>query len=231
MGGTRSTGIRAREGRRAGVRRTGHRMSLSHQDVVQGRGIGAEGMVRREVGGDARSASGASRAGAMPKVRPGRAGPGRCQKCVRGERGQTWMCGVGPGRAVLHIRAGPAGGGLAESCGNAPALNAVEALPCAERSPLHMGASPLRTDILGQTAESCGKPAIESRGCPSPMCNTPAAGPRGPRLARQRPRRPGIRSRPIPAPELAHLAITASLRHFGVGGAGQEVKSTRQPSF
>ena len=218
MGGARSTGIRAREGRRAGVRRTGHRMSLSHQDVVQGRGIGAEGMVRREVGGDAKSASGASRAGAMPEVRPGRAGP---DLDVRG-------------------RAGP--GGVAHSSGTGwrriggimrkrPALNAVEALPCAERSPLHMGASPLRTDILGRTAESCGKPVIESRGCPSPMCNTPAAGPRGPRLARQRPRRPGIRSRPIPAPELAHLAITSSLRHFGVGGAGQEVKSTRQPSF
>ena len=206
MGGARSTGIRAREGRRAGVRRTGRRMSLSHQDAVQGRGIGAEGMVRREVGGDARSASGASGA------RLGCAGSGRAGRCCTFERDRLaadWR---------NHEE-------------NAPALNAVEALPCAERSPLHMGASPLRTDILGRTAESCGKPVIESRGCPSPMCNTPAAGPRGPRLARQRPRRPGIRSRPIPAPELAHLAITASLRHFGVGGAGQEVKSTRQPSF
>ena len=121
---------------------------------------------------------------AMPEVRPGRAGPGRCQKCVRGERGQTWMCGVGPGRAVLHIRAGPAGGGLAESCGNAPALNAVEALPCAERSPLHMGASPLRTDILGQTAESCGNPSSSLEGAPL-QCATP------PQPAREDPGSPG----------------------------------------
>ena len=193
MGGARSTGIRAREGRRAGVRRTGHRMSLSHQDVVQGRGIGAEGMVRREVGGDARSASGASGAGAMPEVRPGRAGPGRCQKCVRGERGQTWMCGVGPGRAVLHIRAGPAGGGLAESCGNALALNAVEILPCAEGPALHMGARALKTDILVRTPESRGKPRIDPRGGrPSPMCNTiarPGKNPIRPGGARHDPHR------------------------------------------
>ncbi len=64
-------------------------------------------MVRREVGGDARSASGAG--------------------------GARLGC-AGSGRAVLHIRPGPAGGG---------------------------------------SAESYGKPAIESRGRPSPMCNTP----------------------------------------------------------
>ena len=56
--------------------------------------------------------------------------------------------------AVLHIRPGPAGDGSAESCGNAPAFNAVEILPCAERAPLHMGARPLKTDVLGRTAES-----------------------------------------------------------------------------
>ena len=77
-------------------------------------------MVRREVGGDARSASGAG--------------------------GARLGC-AGSGRAVLHIRPGPAGGG---------------------------------------SAESYGKPAIESRGRPSPMCNIPAAGPRVSRPARHR---------------------------------------------
>mgnify|MGYP000984844690 CR=1 FL=1 len=82
-------------------------------------------------------------------------------------------CGVGAVGAVLHIRPGPAGGGSAESYGNAPALNAVEALPCAERAALHMGALRLETDILGRTAESCGKSPIGSRGRRPPMCNTP----------------------------------------------------------
>ena len=74
-------------------------------------------------------------------------------------------CGVlGPVGAVLHIRSGPANGGSLESCGNAPALNVVEILPCAERAPLHMGACPLKTNILERTPESCGKPGIDPCG-------------------------------------------------------------------
>ena len=49
------------------------------------------------------------------------------------------LCSIGAGRTVLHIRPGPALGRSARSCGNAPALNSVEILPCADGSPLHMG--------------------------------------------------------------------------------------------
>ena len=98
---------------------------------------------------------------ALSRVRSGITAPLRC----------------GAGRVVLHIRSGPAGGGLVESCGNAPALNAVEILPCAERAPLHMGARTLKTDVLGRTPESCGKPRIGSRGRRPPMCNAPAGRP------------------------------------------------------
>ena len=70
------------------------------------------------------------RSGAMPEVRPGRAGPGLD---VRGRVGRC--CTFDRGRLA---------------------------------------------------AESYGKPAIESRGRPSPMCNIPAAGPRVSRPARHR---------------------------------------------
>ena len=130
-------------------------------------------------------------------VRAGIARPGRVP---RGEdpgsteaRGTHGTCGIGvesPGgagagaagagcaerglvEAELHIRPGPVIGGSAESCGNAPAFNAGEILPCAERIPLHMGARPLKTGILVITLESCGKPGIGPRGRRSPMCNTP----------------------------------------------------------
>ena len=48
------------------------------------------------------------------------------------------MCGSGPVGAMLHIRSGPVASGSAESCGNAPAFNAAEILPCRERACLHM---------------------------------------------------------------------------------------------
>ena len=82
-------------------------------------------------------------------------------------------CAVpGPVGAVLHIRPAPAGGESAESCENTPAFNAGEILPCAERTLLHMGALPLKTDLLERTPESCGKTRIDPRRHPSPMCNT-----------------------------------------------------------
>ena len=69
---------------------------------------------------------------------------GGCGSAVSGRALPGSMCSIGAARAMLHIRPGPAGGGSAESCGNTPALNTVETLPCAERAPLHMGARPLK---------------------------------------------------------------------------------------
>ena len=99
------------------------------------------------------------------------------------------MCGIGPVGEALHIRPRPAGGGSAESCGNVPAFNTVEILPCAEGSALHMGDRPLKTDVLGRVAESCGKHGIRLRGRPFRMCSTPATGPRRPCAVREGPRR------------------------------------------
>ena len=99
---------------------------------------------------------------------------GGCGSAVSGRGRRARMCGIGAVEAVLHIRPGPAGDGSAESCGNSPALNAVEILPCAEGPSLHMGARPLKTDILARTPESRGKPTIDPRPPPLPMCNTPA---------------------------------------------------------
>ena len=99
------------------------------------------------------------------------------------------MCGIGPVGEALHIRPRPAGGGSAESCGNVPAFNTVEILPCAEGSALHMGDRPLKTDVLGRVAESCGKHGIRLRGRPFRMCSTPAIGPRRPCTVREGPRR------------------------------------------
>ena len=112
-------------------------------------------------------------------------------------RGRIRGVGTGPpgsdawsGRVetVLHIRPGPAGDGSAESCGNAPAFNTVETLPCAEQVLLHMGARPLETDVPGRTAESRGKPGIGPRGAPV-QCATPL------RPAREEPGRAHHRAR------------------------------------
>ena len=84
------------------------------------------------------------------------------------------MCGIGAAEAVLHIRPGPASDGSAESCGNVLAFNAGEILPCAEGVALHMGARPLRTDILVGVLESCGKPRTGPRESRSRMCSTAA---------------------------------------------------------
>ena len=109
---------------------------------------------------------------------------GSCSRCRAGR-----MCGIGPVGEALHIRPRPAGGGSAESCGNVPAFNTVEILPCAEGSALHMGDRLLKTDVLGRVAESCGKHGIRLRGRPFRMCSTPATGPRRPCTVREWPRR------------------------------------------
>lgn len=101
------------------------------------------------------------------------AGPTEVGLAVSGRCRWARMCGIGPVGVVLHIRPEPAGGGSAESCGNSPAFNAVEILPCAESPCLHMGARALEIDVPVRTAESCGKPGVGPRGSRPPMCNTP----------------------------------------------------------
>ena len=117
---------------------------------------------------------------------------GGCGSAVSGWGGRARMCSIGRAEAVLHIRPGPTGGGSAESCGNAPAFNAVEVLPCAEGPALHMGARALKTDILVRTPESRGKPRVGSRGSRPPMCSTTARAWRSP-----------SRQAPLPSDEAA----------------------------
>ena len=124
------------------------------------------------------------------RVLPGsgaRSGSATAVKKEDAGRGRARVCGIGAAWAVLHIRPGPAGGGSAESCGNAPALNAVEVLPCAEGSALHMGARPLETDVLVRTPESRGKARTGPRGRRPPMCSA------GARAGKNRDRRAGSR--------------------------------------
>ena len=103
----------------------------------------------------------------MWRVRVRGVGAGRCWARV---------CGIGGAGAVLHIRSGPAGGGLAESCGNASVFNAVEVLPCAEGAALHMGARPLKTGILEEPRNHAENPE-SVRGGAALQCATPPHGP------------------------------------------------------
>lgn len=116
---------------------------------------------------------------------------------VSGRRCRAQCAVRGTVGAALHIRPGPARGRSAESCGNTSVFNAIEILPCAERPPLHMGARPLKTAVLGRTAESCGEIRIGPRGRRAPMCNTPATGREEPGHAHRARRR---RRRGAPAP-------------------------------
>ena len=153
---------------------------------------------------------------------------GGCGSAVSGRGRRARMRGIGRAGAVLHIRPGPAGDGSAESRGNSPALNAVEILPCAERVPLHMGARPLKTNILGkprnhaENSESTrtgdplqcataphgpGRPV--RAGWPQRRRGTPATGPGRSRPARQRPSAPAPVGSPSPARTLRKTAPTA----------------------
>ena len=143
---------------------------------------------------------------------------GGCGSAVSGPGRRARVCGIGAARAVLHIRSGPVCGGSAESCGNASAFNAVEVLPCAERPALHMGARPLKTDILEEprnhaenpeparagAALQCAAPPHgpgRTPGAPpenSPGRNSPTTGPGRPRPARQHP----LRQAPAGSPNL-----------------------------
>ena len=95
---------------------------------------------------------------------------------VSGRGRRARMRGIGRAGAVLHIRRGPAGDGSAESRGNSPALNAVEILPCAERPALHMGARPLKTDILEEPRNHAENPEPARAGA-ALQCATPPHGP------------------------------------------------------
>ena len=157
------------------------------------------------------------------------------------------------GRGVLHIRSGPTSDGSAESCENSPALNAVEILPCAEGSALHMGARPLKTDILEEprnhaenpeparagAALQCAAPPHgpgRTPGAPpenSPGRNSPATGhPPGPRRepephpnpAGDRPHRTG----PWATAPCEKDSITPSPMSAGTGA---HPKVTRRPPF
>ena len=148
---------------------------------------------------------------------------GGCGSAVSGRGRRARMRGIRRAGAVLHIRPGPAGDGSAESRGNSPALNAVEILPCAERVPLHMGARPLKTNILGkprnhaENSESTrtgdplqcataphgpGRPV--RAGWPQRRRGTPATDPGRSRPARQRPSAPAPVGSPSPAKNRPH---------------------------
>ena len=105
---------------------------------------------------------------------------GGCGSAVSGRGRRVRMCGIGRAGAVLHIRPGPAGDGSAESRGNSPALNAVEILPCAEGPSLHMGARPLKTNILGKPRNHA-EDSESTRGGGPLQCATPPHGPGGTR--------------------------------------------------
>ena len=141
---------------------------------------------------------------------------GGCGSAVSGRGRRARMCGIGPVEAVLHIRLGPAGDGSAESCGNSPALNAVEILPCAERVPLHMGARPLKTSILGKPRNHAENSKSTLGGDPL-QCATPPHGPG--RAPRRRPRSPQMKP-----------ALPQSVREGpGSPGSGPSPRPRREP--
>ena len=170
---------------------------------------GAGALPRCQGRGHPRCAPAVCRA-ALPRCRgrghepAGPTGAAGGASAVSERRRRARMRGIGAAEAVLHIRPGPAGGESAESCGNTPALNAVEILPCAEGPALHMGARTLKTNILVRTPESRGKPRIDPRGRPFPMCNTiarPGKDPIRPGGARHGPHRePGPARTPRESP-------------------------------
>ena len=139
---------------------------------------------------------------------------GGCGYAVWGWGGRARMCSIGRAGAVLHIRPGPAGGGLAESCGNALALNAVEILPCAERAALHMGARPLKTDIL-EEPRNHAENSESTRGGDPLQCATPPHGPG--RTPRGRPRSRQMKQYPRNRPGKNPTRPAATLRQNPAG--------------
>ena len=139
---------------------------------------------------------------------------GGCGSAVSGWEGRARMCSIGRAEAVLHIRPRPAGGRLAESCGNVSALNAVEILPCAEGPALHMGARPLKTDIL----EKPGNHAENSEPTRAGVTLQYAAPPHGPgRTPRGRPRSRQMKQYPRNRPGKNPTRPAAALRQNPAG--------------
>ena len=130
-------------------------------------------------------------------VRAGIARPGRVP---RGEdpgsteaRGTRGACGIGAERpggagasaagagcaerglveAELHIRPGPVIGGSAESCGNIPAFNAGEILPCAGRPSLHVGEHHQEADDSQAPRNRKENPELLHEGAPSQCATSP----------------------------------------------------------
>ena len=150
---------------------------------------------------------------------------GGCGYAVSGPGRRARMCGIGAARAVLHIRPGPTSDGSAESCENSPALNAVEILPCAERAALHMGARPLKTDILEEPRNHAENPEPARAGA-ALQCATPPHGPgrtvlasgstaaltQRPRTGREEPQAPRLKTAPAATPPQPATRPAAALR-------------------
>ena len=129
-----------------------------------------------------------------------RAGIARLGRVPRGEdpgstevHGTRGACGIGAERsggagasaagagcaerglveAELHIRPGSVIGGSAESCGNAPAFNAGEILPCAERPSLHMGEHHQEADDSQEPRNHAENPELLHEGAPSQCATSP----------------------------------------------------------
>ena len=171
---------------------------------------------------------------------------GGCGSAVSGPGRRARMCGIGAARAVLHIRSGPTSDGSAESCENSPALNAVEILPCAEGPALHMGARPLKTDILEEprnhaenpeparagAALQCAAPPHgpgRTPGAPpenSPGRNSPTTGPGRPRPARQQP----LRQDPAVNPNLIRTPRETAPHRTGPWATAPGEKESMTPS-
>ena len=174
-------------------------------------------------------------------VRAGIARPGRVPRDedpsfiesteARGTRG---ACGIGvehPGgagasaagagcaerglvEAELHIRPEPVIGGSAESCGNAPAFNAGEILPCAERPSLHMGEHHQEADDSQEPWNHAENPELLHEGAPA-QCATSPERPEETRTAGER-STPGDLSQRQSGPATAGAARTA--REPGTAG-------------
>ena len=134
------------------------------------------------------SAPGEAWAGSAPGRVPRGEDPSSTE--ARGTRG---ACGIGverPGgagagaagtgcaerklvEAELHIRPEPVIGGSAESCGNIPAFNAGEILPCAGRPSLHMGEHHQEADDSQEPRNHAENSELLHEGAPSQCATSP----------------------------------------------------------
>ena len=90
----------------------------------------------------------------------------------RGGRCRDRPCGFGVGRGGLHIRPGSVIEESAESCGNAPALNAGGILPMCRGARFAHGRASPGSRRFAKTLESRENSESAGEGDLSPMCNT-----------------------------------------------------------